>query len=52
MKQLFSFLAVALLALGAMAQPKMPSFHFGAANKGYDYMMCTTATLLPSRTTN
>ena len=39
MKQLFSFLAVALLALGAMAQPKMPSFHFGAANKGYDYMM-------------
>ena len=39
MKQFFSFLAVVLLAMGAMAQPKMPTFRFGEMNKGYDYMM-------------
>ncbi len=39
MKKLFSFLAVALLAMGAMAQPSMPTFRFGQVNKGYDYMM-------------
>lgn len=39
MKQYFSFLTVVLLAMGAMAQPKMPTFRFGEMNKGYDYMM-------------
>ncbi len=39
MKQLLSFLVAAVLAVGAMAQPNMPTFHFGEVNKGYDYMM-------------
>ena len=39
MKRLLSFFAAAVLAVSAMAQPSMPTFHFGEANKGYDYMM-------------
>ena len=39
MKRLLSFLAAAVLAISAMAQPSMPTFRFGEANKGYDYLM-------------
>lgn len=39
MKRLSLFLAAAMLAISAMAQPSMPTFRFGEANKGYDYMM-------------
>ena len=39
MKRLLSLFAAAVLAISAMAQPSMPMFHFGVANKGYDYMM-------------
>ena len=39
MKRLSLFLAAAMLAMSAVAQPSMPTFRFGEATKGYDYMM-------------
>ena len=39
MKRLFFFGVMAVLALGAAAQPSMPTFRFGEMNKGVDYLM-------------
>ena len=39
MKRLFFFGVLAVLALGAAAQPTMPAFRFGEMNKGVDYVM-------------
>ena len=49
MRSLLSFLAVAMLAISAMAQPSMPTFRFGETNKGFDHLMSHNSHILAEK---
>ena len=49
MRRLLSFLAVAMLAISAMAQPSMPTFRFGETNKGFDHLMSHNSHILAEK---
>lgn len=46
MKRFLSFVAMAMLCMGAFAQPSLPKFRSGEMNKGFDYLMAHNSRII------